>query len=167
MEIILGLINQNEGDRLFNNKIVYGNLSNYLNLGYVSEENTIIEGTLFENLTSIPSKNNINCDSTFLESILKICVLDKIFSKNKLSSHILDEGKNLSFGQVQRLKIARSLTNRPDILFLDEATNGMDKDLEKKIINGILKIGITVVLITHHNDLDFLSDKIINLDKLN
>ncbi len=59
----------------------------------------------------------------------------------------------LSGGQLQRVLIARALLNDPKIIFLDEATSGIDVEGEKnfyEIINHLNKVhGLTIVLISH------------------
>ncbi|MFZ6014780.1 MAG: metal ABC transporter ATP-binding protein [Patescibacteria group bacterium] len=59
----------------------------------------------------------------------------------------------LSGGQMQRVLIAKALLNNPKILFLDEATAGVDVEGEKnfyEIINHLNKEhGLTIVLISH------------------
>ena len=59
----------------------------------------------------------------------------------------------LSGGQKQRVAIARSLANKPDILFCDEATSALDPQTTESILNLIRQIqkqmNLTVVMITH------------------
>ncbi|MGV8123726.1 MAG: metal ABC transporter ATP-binding protein [Candidatus Xenobiia bacterium LiM19] len=60
--------------------------------------------------------------------------------------------RRLSGGQKQRTLIARALAGEPDMLVLDEPTNGMDLGAEKAImdvIRGLHRDGFTVVMITH------------------
>ena len=66
-----------------------------------------------------------------------------------------DFGKNLSGGQIQRIGIARALYRNKDILIFDEATNALDENLEKRIIENIiqLKNKKIIIFISHNLDL--------------
>ena len=52
-----------------------------------------------------------------------------------IDSRIGDSGSRLSGGQLQRIAIARALYRNPKLLILDEATNALDIDTEKKLLN--------------------------------
>src|SRR5437773_1966609 len=60
---------------------------------------------------------------------------------------------NLSGGQKQRCLIARALAGEPNLLILDEPTNGMDLPSEKAIMDLIQHLhdvdGITVLMVSH------------------
>ena len=59
----------------------------------------------------------------------------------------------LSGGQQQRVFIARAIVNKPEILFLDEPTTGVDAETQQRFYEMLdrlnIKQGITIVLITH------------------
>lgn len=57
-------------------------------------------------------------------------------------------GIGLSRGQRQCILIARALYRQPEVLFLDEATNDLDEQTERAVLNDILEAfsGRTVVL---------------------
>ena len=60
-----------------------------------------------------------------------------------------------SKGMKMRLNFIRSLLNRPEILFLDEPTAGLDPGnarIMKDIILGLQQDGVTIFLTTHHMD---------------
>ena len=61
--------------------------------------------------------------------------------------------EELSVGEKQRVCIARSIINSPDVLLLDEPTSSLDKDNSVSIlqlINNLNKeLGITIILVTH------------------
>jgi ABC-2 type transport system ATP-binding protein len=62
---------------------------------------------------------------------------------------------NLSGGQRQRLFIALALVNRPQLVFLDEMTTGLDPEARHeawRLIEQVRELGTTVVLVTHFLD---------------
>ena len=71
----------------------------------------------------------------------------------------------LSTGMKQRLALAKSMLNSPEILFLDEPTVGLDPQVAAKIRDQIKEIqrerGITIVLTTHNMaEAEYLCDRI-------
>ena len=58
----------------------------------------------------------------------------------------------MSGGQLQRLSIARALYKKPEILIFDEATNALDEETEKKLLETIysFKGKITLIIISHN-----------------
>ena len=77
------------------------------------------------------------------------------------------EGNGISQGQRQRLLIARAVYKNPDFLFFDEATNALDTNNEKEIMNNLYEFykGKTVVIVAHRLSTVKNADKIIVLDK--
>lgn len=79
-----------------------------------------------------------------------------------------DRVSSFSKGMKQRLMVARSLINKPKILFLDEPTEGLDPTSADNIRNVILKErerGATVFLTTHDMlEADKLSDRVAFID---
>lgn len=75
-----------------------------------------------------------------------------VMEKVGLSSRSGDAFKTYSLGMKQRLSIAAALLGNPEVLILDEPTNGLDPQGIAEIRNLILEIaaeGITVVLASH------------------
>ena len=52
----------------------------------------------------------------------------------------IDNMRNFSGGQVQRIGIARALYRKPKILIMDEATNALDYKNEKEIIDEVINL---------------------------
>jgi ABC-2 type transport system ATP-binding protein len=76
--------------------------------------------------------------------------------------------RRLSGGQQQRLSLACALVNRPELVFLDEPTAGMDAQarlLVWDLIDGLRKDGVTVLLTTHLMDeAEQLADQVMIID---
>lgn len=75
----------------------------------------------------------------------------------------------LSGGMKRRLMIARALMHRPQILFLDEPTVGLDADVRRRLwglIKTIQAGGTTIFLTTHYiEEAEFLADRVAFLDQ--
>ncbi len=80
-----------------------------------------------------------------------------------------EEFANLSGGQKQRFTIASSLVHKPDILFLDEPTTGLDPKARRDMWQLIKKInadGITIVITTHYmEEAEFLCHRVAIMDQ--
>ncbi len=72
--------------------------------------------------------------------------------------------ENLSGGQKQKMGLALSLVNSPELLFLDEPTTGLDPNARRAIwegIRGLKAKGKTIILTTHYlEEADQLSDRV-------
>jgi ABC-2 type transport system ATP-binding protein len=88
--------------------------------------------------------------------------------------HLNDRRKSLvgtlSGGMRRRVELARGLVHRPDILFLDEPTTGLDPVSRADVWEMITKLrqarGLTVLITTHYMDeADRLCDRIAIVDK--
>lgn len=77
------------------------------------------------------------------------------------------EGNGVSQGQRQRILIARAVYKNPEFIFLDEATNALDANNEKEIMEQLHTFyqGKTVVVVAHRLSTVRDADKIVVLDK--
>jgi ATP-binding cassette subfamily B protein len=75
-------------------------------------------------------------------------------------------GHGLSEGQMQRLLIARVVYKNPDIIIFDEATNSLDANNEKAIVENLAEFfkGKTVIIVAHRLSTVRNADKIIVMD---
>ena len=70
--------------------------------------------------------NHMKTDEEIIEALKTAQALDFVNEKDGLDSKILQGGKNLSGGQIQRLTIARALVRKPEILILDDSSSALD-----------------------------------------
>jgi ATP-binding cassette subfamily B protein len=77
------------------------------------------------------------------------------------------DGIGLSQGQKQRILIARAVYKNPDFIFLDEATNSLDANNERMIVEhlGEFYQGKTVIIVAHRLSTVKNADQIVVLDK--
>ncbi|MBI9068482.1 MAG: peptidase domain-containing ABC transporter [Salinivirgaceae bacterium] len=83
------------------------------------------------------------------------------------NTKIGQEGSGISQGQKQRMLIARAIYKNPEYIFLDEATNALDANNEKVIMENLNEFfkGRTVVVVAHRLSTVKNADQIIVLDK--
>lgn len=84
----------------------------------------------------------------------------------KYNTKIGPDGLGLSQGQKQRILIARAIYRNPEFLFMDEATNSLDANNERSIVNNLQEFfkGRTVVIVAHRLSTVRNADNIIVLD---
>jgi len=84
----------------------------------------------------------------------------------KYNTKIGMEGNGISQGQRQRLLIARAVYKNPDFLFFDEATNALDANNEKIILDNLNNFykGKTVVIVAHRLSTVQNADNIVVMD---
>ena len=94
---------------------------------------------------------------------------DALLRRVGLATREKDRVETYSKGMKQRLMVARSIVNRPRVLFLDEPTAGLDPTSAESIRNIILEErerGATVFLTTHDMmEADKLSDRVAFMDQ--
>ena len=76
--------------------------------------------------------------------------------------------KELSGGEQQRVAIARSLANNPNIILADEPTGNLDEKSEKEIFTLLKKLaeeGKCVIVVSHSNEIKNYADKVYVLNK--
>lgn len=166
LDLILGLLKPSSG-RIFYGDIEHEKIDkNSLRqkVAYVSQETTLVDGTLEENLSIRIDGNK----SEELQMVLKKVGLDEVVKNmpQGLQTPVGENGVKLSGGQRQRVALARALLMEPKILILDEATSNLDLESESAIMETIkgLKNEFTVVIVTHRIASVGFADNIYTLD---
>ncbi|MFD2965792.1 peptidase domain-containing ABC transporter [Sphingobacterium bambusae] len=133
--------------------------------GSVLQENYIFADTIQGNITV----NDGLIDEGKIERAIEIANLTEFIEDQPfgLSTKIGTAGKGISQGQKQRLMIARAVYKDPSFIFLDEATNALDANNEKIIIEKLDRFfrNRTVIVVAHRLSTVRNADKIIVLDR--
>jgi len=134
------------------------------NFVYVPQGNTLMSGTIRENLRL--GKLDAT-DEEMLHALHVSCadfVNDLPDGLNTLCS---EQGGGLSERQAQRIAIARSLLRDRSVMLFDEATSALDPDTERQLLNNILFAhDKTIIFITHRPAVIDYCDQTLKLEKI-
>ncbi len=116
-------------------------------VGFLPQEAALISGTVFDNIATGPKLRGEPVDSSRITWLLE---------KLNLNGYDSREVDDLSGGEKQRISLARTLLNAPEILLLDEPTSQLDRNAEAEVesLLGELapELGLTTVMVTHDNN---------------
>lgn len=76
-------------------------------------------------------------------------------------TRIGDLGTSLSFGQVQRIMLARAIYRRPSLMLLDEPTSGLDPTLERRVIASLKRLPATRIVVSHSDLMLAAADEVL------
>ena len=116
---------------------------------YVPQGNTILAGTIEENLRM--AKEDAS-EAELIEALKLACAWEFVEKlPNGIRSNIGERGKGLSEGQAQRIAIARAILRDAPVLLLDEATSALDVATERRVLRNIItsKPNKTCIVTTH------------------
>ena len=131
-------------------------------IGVVPQKAVLFKGTVRTNM-QIGGENAT--DEEMIECLKKAQAYDFVSEKGGLDAEVLQNGKNFSGGQRQRLTIARALVRKPEILILDDSTSALDFLTEKHIREEIAKLeDMTVFIVSQRASSVMNADMIIVLD---
>lgn len=132
-------------------------------VGAVMQDGFIFTDTIARNIALEES-----IDKSRLEHAISLSCLQEYIDKLPLgiNTKIGAEGNGLSQGQKQRILIARAIYKQPDYILLDEATNALDANNEKAIMEGLREFykGRTVVVVAHRLSTVRDADNIVVVD---
>jgi ABC-type multidrug transport system fused ATPase/permease subunit len=140
------------------------------NIGFVSQEPILCNGTIEYNITygvKEYTKNKLEeiCDLAHVNKFLK----DKRLFPEGLNTKVGERGTKVSGGQKQRIAIARAIMKDVKILIFDEATSALDAESENEVqlaLDNIIKTKkITTIIIAHRLSTIRNADKILFLNK--
>lgn len=166
IDMILGFIKADEGKVLVNNKPIelIDNRSLRSNIGYIPQDVFLFNDTLINNITF----GDNAFENSDLDKILEETDFYDYFKKEflQINENIVENGKNLSGGQKQKIALARALIRKPKLLILDEATSALDDSSTIDIYKILKKVSenIIVIAISHDKKIYDYADHVYELN---
>ncbi|WP_281803758.1 ABC transporter ATP-binding protein [Segatella maculosa] len=165
VRMILALLQPQQGEV----EIYHGAASHTLtprhrcNFVYVPQGNTLMSGTIRENLRL----GRLDAtDEEMLEALHTSCADFVSELPEGLSTYCSEQGGGLSEGQAQRIAIARSLLRDRSVMLFDEATSALDPETERQLLRNILsEHDKTIIFITHRPAVIDYCDQTLKLEK--
>lgn len=113
-------------------------------VGYVPQHPALREESVFETVTTGPRLRGEPIDEDEVKQLL---------TRVDLAGYDTRDVADLSGGEQQRVAIARSVFNRPEVLLLDEPTSSLDTEAEAQVetlLEDLIdEFSLTVILVTH------------------
>jgi bacitracin ATP binding cassette transporter, ABC protein bcrA len=161
MKSIVGGLKIDSGEILFNNKDITTNeVETKSKIGFLPENNPLyLDMFVKEYLQFVANIHKIPYEN--VEKVINLVGLTPEKSKKI---------KQLSKGYKQRVGLAQAIVHRPDLLILDEPTNGLDPNQIVEIRNLIKEIGQekTIIISTHiMQEVEALCSRVILIHKGN
>ena len=140
IRLILGLVRPENGEvklRAFNGQEITMNAETRHLFAYVPQGNTILSGTIAENMRMVKEDAT---DEEIIEALKVSCAWDFVEKlPDTINSNVGERGRGLSEGQAQRIAIARAVLRDSPILLLDEATSALDVTTERTVLRNIVQ----------------------------
>jgi ABC-2 type transport system ATP-binding protein len=146
IRMLLGMIRPSSGEsRFFGTPLSSGHPGPWEKIGYLVETpSSYPELTVSENLKAVSRLRDLKGNMA----------ADEIINKLQLGAYADVKARNLSSGNNQRLGLAKALIHKPEILILDEPSNGLDPagivEIRELLHDIALNLGVTVFISSHN-----------------
>ena len=140
-------------------------------LSYCPQSPWLFIATIRENICGL---GNAIVDNGWYREVLHSCTLNHDLQKLPNSDLTIIDGlaANLSWGQKQRIALARAFYHKPKLLLLEDVLSALDANTETWIMQKMLgskglfrRLDTAVVLVTHAVKYDSAADNIISTDE--
>jgi len=140
IRLILGLVRPEQGEvklRALGAREIEMNAETRHLFAYVPQGNTILSGTIAENMRMVKEDAT---DEEIVEALKVSCAWEFVEKLPlQINNSVGERGRGLSEGQAQRIAIARAVLRDAPILLLDEATSALDVTTERTVLRNIVK----------------------------
>ena len=137
----------------------------FSHIGFLTQDPSVFDWTIYENLIYALKEEP---SETLLKKIIKAAKCEFIYEFPEwLQTEIWEKWIRLSWGQKQRLAIAKIMLKNPDIILLDEPTSALDSFNEEEIsqaLNNLFKWK-TVIIVAHRLQTVKSADRILLFEK--
>ena len=161
IRLILALLRPQEGTIRIGGAAVSPDLRG--NFMYVPQGNTLLSGTIRENLKLVAPE----ATDDQLREALELAAAEFVFALPEgLDTPCSEKGGGLSEGQAQRIAIARGLLHNGGILVLDEATSAIDPSTEERLLQNLsarFHGRKTILFISHREAVTSAADAVLNI----
>jgi ABC-type multidrug transport system fused ATPase/permease subunit len=165
---LIGQLNFTSGSFLTGNRMILPHNINRSNVGLVTQDTFLMNDTIKKNIAFGIGDKFVDIKK-LKEAIRQSSLENFIESLPKKEETVINENSsNISGGQKQRISIARALYFSPQLLIFDEATNALDNQTEKKILEEIKNHknnNYTVILVSHSSKVLSVCDQVIDLEE--
>ena len=134
------------------------------NLVYVPQGNTLLSGTIRDNLRL----GRMTASEEEMRQALHVACADFVMDLPQgLDTLCTESGGGLSEGQAQRIAIARALLREGSVMLFDEATSALDPETERQLLENILENhDKTVAFITHRPAVVDFCDQVLRVKRI-
>jgi ATP-binding cassette, subfamily B, bacterial PglK len=120
-------------------------------IGYIPQHIYLFEGTVADNVVFGRPYDQ----AWLVHCLIKAQIYDFLQTKDGIATRVGEGGGQLSGGQRQRIALARALYGNPEILILDEATSGLDKETEALVYQDLFEVAQdkTLIIVSHRTEM--------------
>ncbi len=159
MNTLCGLRPATEGDIWLNGVALSKGESEAARIGYVPQDDIVHPELIVRDAILFAARLRLKLPPHELSMLV-----DRTIDRLGLAPHTTKRITQLSGGQRKRVSIATELLTRPDILFLDEPSSGLDPATEENLMSLLQSLtltGLTVVCTTHVLERAYLFNRIL------
>ena len=167
LNLLMGLTKPDDGEILIDNKNLNKNIFLWRKIvSFVPQDIYLLDQNIKHNIAFGMEESEI--DLSKVKEAMKLAKIEDLMHENNLENFDLGEGgSKISGGQIQRIGVARALYRNPKVILMDESTNGLDYDTEKRFLEDLTKIkkDTTIIFVSHREHIKKYADNILEVEK--